>query len=332
MQEKPPFCSIVTLNYNGKEHLEECLSSLFKMSYPKDRYEVIMVDNASTDGSADYVKENFPEVKVLKFDKNYGNAEGANKGVEAAKGECIIILDNDTRVHPDWLSELVKTAMKDEKTGICGSKVLEFRNPDRIQFAGGYLDMVGSPFHRGAGEVDKGQYDREEEIFYAMGCALLIKRQVLNKLKYLFDPTYFAYYEETDLCWRIKYLGYRVMFSPKSVLWHKGGATSSKMGNLMVFYMYRNKIWTYKKNLSPPLRQFILLLVSTRMFFTILYRMAGGKWEYGFKAFRYLFDKKESDVDITTVSQRKQLRMLSFPILAKYTQYISEKKRFSSQK
>jgi hypothetical protein len=332
MQENTPLCSIVTLNYNGKAHLDDCFNSIRKLSYPKSRYEVIMVDNASTDGSADYVEKNFPEVRVLRLEKNYGNAEGANKGFEAAKGDCLVILDNDTKVDKEWLTELVKTAMKDEKTGICGSKVMDFRDPNIIQFAGGYLDVLGSPFHRGAGERDSGQYDREEEIFYAMGCSLLIKRQVLNKLKYFFDPTYFAYYEETDLCWRIKYLGYKVVFSPKSVLWHKGGATASKMGNLMIFYMYRNKIWTYKKNLSPPLRQLILALVSVRMFFTILYRMAGGKWEYGFKVFRNLFDKKESDVDMSKVSMWRQLRMLSPPILTKYTQYFSEKKRLSAQK
>jgi len=301
--------------------------SLRHVNYPKDRYEIILVDNGSRDGSIDYVKREFPEVKILRLNRNYGFAEGNNKGVKKARGKYIVFLNNDTRVDKDWLRALVESAERNKKAAICTSKVLDFNKTNILQYAGGYLDILGSSYFRGLGEKDNGQYNKEEEINNAFGCSMLIKREVLDKLEYCFDPRFFLYYEETDLCWRVKLLGYKVIYVPNSVVYHKGAATSSKIKDEALFYLYRNKFWTFKKNLSCPLKQIILFIVAFRMFFIIVFRIICGKWKYGFSVFRYLFTKIETDVDLKKVPVSRQLSMLSPPIFAKYMQFFRNRKK-----
>lgn len=325
--EKVPFCSIIIVNYNGKHLLRNCLTSLRRMNYPKGRHEIILVDNGSSDDSAGFVRGNYPEVAVLKLDKNYGFAEGNNKGIEVAKGEYIVLLNNDTKVDKDWLKALVKSAGKNGKAGICSSKVLDFKDMKTLQYAGGYLDILGSSYFRGMGEKDEGQYDKEEEISSAFGCSMLVKRAVLSKLKYCFDPGFFAYYEETDLCWRVKILGYKIIFVPGSVVFHKGAATSSKMKDEMMFYLYRNKLLMFKKNLAFPIKQIILFFVIFRMFFTIIFRNMRGEWKYGLSVFKYLFTKIDSDIDLRKIPYPRQLSMLSLPILSKYIQFLRHGKK-----
>ncbi len=324
---KLPFCSVIIVNYNGKYLLKDCLNSVYILNYPKNRYEVILVDNGSADNSVSFVGKNFPHVKILKLDKNYGFAEGNNKGIEKARGDYITFLSNDTKVDKNWLLMLVKSAEKSKKIGICSSKVLDFKDMKTLQYAGGYLDILGSSYFRGMGEEDKGQYNKEEEVNSAFGCSMLIKREVINKLKYCFDPKFFLYYEETDLCWRTKLLGYKIIYVPKSIIFHKGGATSSKMKDESMFYLYRNKLWTFKKNLIFPFKQIILSFVVFRMFFTIIFRIIRGEWKYGFSIFKYLFTKTDSDVDLRKVSISQQLSMLSPPIFAKYTQFFRNRKK-----
>lgn len=326
MKKEMPFCSIVVLNYNGKEHLEECFSSIREINYPKDRYETIMVDNASKDGSIGFVKKEFPWVKILALDKNYGFTEGNNRGMAESKGKYVVVLNNDLKVDENWLLELVKVAESDKKIAACGSKVLDYKDPRIIQYAGAYLDILGSPYHRGLGEIDNGQYEKAEEVFYALDCSTLYRKEALQSLKYWYDPSFFIQCEETDLCWRLKYKGWKIVYVPKSFIYHKGGASTSKEGGIMTFYLYRNKLWMFRKNLRAPLKQAILFLVCTRMFFTILYRMLSGKWEYGFSVFRHLFDKINPDIDMTKIPLRKQLSMLSPPIISKYVQYFTGRK------
>jgi hypothetical protein len=319
-----PKCSVIVLNWNGKEHLDECFSSVLACNYPQEKLEVIMVDNASTDGSVEFVKANFPAVRVLALDKNYGFSVGNNRGVEISTGDYVLILNNDLKVDKDWLVELMKVMLADESIAVCGSKVMDYRNPKMIQYAGAYLDITGAPYHVGSGETDRGQYDQVKEVFYALDCSALYRRSAISKLKYFYDPTFFFNCEETDLCWRLKYLGYKVLYVPKSVVFHKGGASSSKAATLMTYYLYRNKIWMFKKNLRPPLRQILLSLVMARTFAVILYRMLLGQWKFGFKVLKHAFDKVEPGVDMSKISFRQQLVYLSPPLLGKYLQYLTK--------
>lgn len=277
-----PLCSIIVLNWNGKKHLNDCFKSLKKIDYPK--YEVIMADNGSTDGSVKFVKKKFPWVKVLKFDKNYGFAEGNNRAIKEAKGDYIIFLNNDTKVEKEWLWGLVFTA-NSSNIGICGSKVID-----------GSLGMIGRGSLNLLGIPDiRTKDDSESECFFVSGASLLIKRKVLRKLEYCFDPSYFAYFEDVDLCWRVRLLGYKVVYAPKSVAYHKGSGASKTMK----FYHYRNKIWTFKKNLRFPLTQILMVPIAA---ITLVM--------YGIEPLKYMFSKMEKSSGLDRISLKEQLSIL----------------------
>lgn len=209
--------SIVIVNWNGRQHLEDCLNSLTKQTYAN--YEIIVVDNASEDDSVPFIKKNFPTVRIIHNPENIGFAEGSNIGIRASTGEYIVLLNNDTSVEPNWLEELVKAVDKDEKIGACMSKILLFDRRNVINSSGGEIHYLGFAWASDYGTRDNGQF-KEREIAFASGAAMLIKRQVLNKVG-LFDPAYHMYYEDVDLGWRIRLAGYKIVFVPSSVVYHK---------------------------------------------------------------------------------------------------------------
>lgn len=306
MQEKP-FCSVLVLNFNGLEHLEECFSSLSKLDYPKSRYEVIMIDNGSADGSVAFVRKHFSWVKVLKLDKNYGFAEGNNRGLRAAKGEYIVFLNNDTKVRPHWLSGLVDVANISEDVGICGSKI--FDQKLNAVVGEGRLNVLGVP------EIIS-RHTKATECFFVSGASMLVKRKVLKRLGQCFDPEFFAYFEDVDLCWRAKLAGYKVMYAPASEVVHKGGATSKpKPGqkprsNLMKLYHYRNKIWAFRKNTRFPLTQMLMVPVAATTLLQIMRMMFTLNWEYGITVLKYLFSEKRKSAGIEKIPLKKQLSVL----------------------
>lgn len=218
-----PLVSIVILNHNGKRFLEDCLSSVFNINYPHERFEVILVDNASTDDSVGFVEEKYPLVKVLALDANYGFASGNNKGIKLAKGEIFAFLNNDTVVDGNWLNRLVQP-IENAKADICGSKIVFMKNPDAVQYSGGYLHLIGGaifvPFHR----VVLGQS------YYLVGsvsgASFAIRRDVFEDLEG-FDDDFFMYAEEGDLCLRALVSGYKIAYSPFSITYHYGGGSGS---------------------------------------------------------------------------------------------------------
>lgn len=297
-REKLPFCSILVLNYNGKKYLEDCFNSLRKINYPKSRYEVIMIDNASVDDSVKFVKKRFPWVKVLKLDKNYGFDEGYNRGIKIAKGKYIVILNNDTKVDKNWLIELVKVANMDKKIGICGSKIVDEKIGDVGE---GYINILGVAYQKSS--------DRVKECFFTNDCSMLIKKEVVKKMGKVYDSSYFIYFEEIDVCWRARLLGYKVLFVPQSIVYHLGAATASRMGNIMNFYHYRNKIWTFKKNSRFPLTQLFMVPISITALFMILYLSVTKKWGHGIRVLKYIFSKKEKTPNINRISLKDQLKL-----------------------
>lgn len=217
MFEELPMVSVIILNYNGKRYLGECLSSIYQIEYPRSSYEVIMVDNASVDGSVEYVKKNFPQVKILALNENYGYTGGNNKGIEIAKGDFVVFLNNDTVVNRKWLRALVNVMFLDERVAICGSKVVFADNRHNVQYAGGFLNLLGGtffyPFH-------EQEYNRE---FYLAGSicgASFLARKAIFEMLGRFDDDFFMYSDENDLCLRAWIYGYRVAYSPRSVVYH----------------------------------------------------------------------------------------------------------------
>ena len=249
--------SIVVLNYNGKEYLERYFESLLKINYPNT--ELILVDNGSTDGSVEFMREKFPSVIIVTTGKNLGCGGGFNAGMQQAKGDILVNLANDTAVHPEFANELVKIFQSDKKIGACVCKIL---HPDGkiLDSAGDYLTISGFLFHRGNEEADHGQFDRVEDLFAGKGTAIAFKASVLREVG-MFDSDMFVFFEDADLCWRIHLAGYRIVFVPQSIVYHYFGGVLGKTPKAMNdYHAFKNRILSLIKNLSFS-RLFLVLLL-----------------------------------------------------------------------
>lgn len=244
--------SIITVNFNGKVFLKECLSSLYAQDYKN--IEVIFVDNNSKDGSVEYVKKNFPKTKIIVNKENYGFAKGNNIGYSHATGDYILFLNNDTKVTKSFLTELIKVLEKDKKIGGAQSKMLLMDDPTRLDSVGAFLTNTGFLYHYGIAKKDSPKYDKQIDIYSAKGACMIFKKEVLEKIKVngeIFDSRFFAYFEETDMCHRVWLAGYRIVFTPKSVIYHKMGGASSKLNNSFIqYHSFKNRINSYIKNLG----------------------------------------------------------------------------------
>lgn len=248
MQAKntPPLVSIIIPTYNAKDLLANCLTSLSCLDYKN--YETIIVDNGSTDGTPQFLSENFSNIKIIENNKNVGFAGACNIGYTHAHGDYILLLNNDTTVESNLLTEMVKLLEKDKTVGACQPKIMLMDQPEYFDSLGSYLSIYGFLIHHGLREKDCGQYDYEAEIFSTKGTCMLIRRSIIENVG-LFDTDFFAYFEETDLCWRIWLAGYRVLYTPKTRILHKVGATSTKMdSSIFDFHGFKNRIASIIKN------------------------------------------------------------------------------------
>ena len=240
-----PLVSVIVLNYNGKQHLADCFDSIARTTYP--HLEVIMVDNASNDDSVEFVRNQYPFVKIVRNAKNLGFAEGNNVGVRIAKGEYVAFLNNDTRVDPEWISELVQTIEKDPTIAACATKMLMFDNPSIMNGAGGALTMLLHAWDRGLYEEDRGQFEKCEEVPFACAGGMLARKNILLRLG-PFDRRYFIYCDDVDLGMRIWLSGYRVVYVPTAIVYHKYGATMGQIGVRKMYLGERNTLATFLKN------------------------------------------------------------------------------------
>jgi|SRR5579859_4900175 len=244
--------SIIIVNWNGKKHLETCLSSLQKQNYSP--VEIILVDNASHDDSVTYVHKHFPKIKIVINQENFGFAEANNIGYRQAKGEYIVFLNNDTRVSKNFLSELIKTIDSDPQIGGAQSKILLMDEPDRLDSIGSFLTETGFLYHYAVGKKDEPKYNHRIDLYSVKGACMIFKREALEKTlvdNEVFDRRYFAYFEETDLCHRVWLAGYRIVYAPTSVIYHKMGGTSKGMDNAFIqYHSFKNRINSYLKNLN----------------------------------------------------------------------------------
>jgi len=271
---KVPMVSVIILNYNGMRFIGQCLSSIFLTNYPS--LEVILVDNASKDGSREFALSLYGKrrgFKVIGSPLNIGIPGGYNLGARNSTGEYLIFLNNDTAVESDWVIELIRSISKDRGIGAAQSKIRVLGNPGLLDCAGGFLDPLGIPWERGAGKADSGQYDMSDDIFYAKGTAIMVRRDVFFKVGG-FDDTYISYFEETDLSWRIWLNGLRVVFVPTSIIYHAGGGTMRSVPRPDVYFRYRrNQLLTLLKNYNSTnvIKYFIIaMLVDVRNLSVIL--------------------------------------------------------------
>jgi GT2 family glycosyltransferase len=250
-----PRVSIIIVTWNALDLLKQCLPSVVATQYPN--LEIILADNASTDGSAAWVTETFPSVEVVRHPENWLFCRGNNAAFPHATGEYVMLLNNDVEVPPDWLDPLVDAMEQAGDVGAVQPKLLQYDDRTRFEYAGaagGFIDRVGYPFTRGrlfdTMEQDRGQYDTPRDVFWATGAALLLRRSALDRVG-LLDERFEMHMEEIDLCWRLWRAGYRVRVVPESTAYHIGGASLPARDPQKTFYNFRNSLLMLHKNLPP---------------------------------------------------------------------------------
>lgn len=254
MSERPPV-SIIIVSWNARPLLEKCLPSVAATAYPN--IEIVLADNASTDGSADWVATRYPNVRIVRHPANWKFCRGNNAAVPHTSGKYVVLLNNDVEVPPNWLSPLVDALESDPRVGAVQPKMLQYDDRKRFEYAGaagGYLDKFGYPFARGriffTLEDDHGQYDDETDIFWATGAAIVLRRSALDEVG-LLDEQFVLHMEEIDLCWRLQRAGYVIRAVPTSEVYHIGGGSLPRGDVRKVYYNFRNSLLMLYKNLPP---------------------------------------------------------------------------------
>jgi len=270
-----PLVSVVIPNWNGKEYLRDCIASLREQTH--NNLEIIVVDNASTDDSVEYLRKNFPETKVIKHSKNFGFGAANNTGIRVAQGKYIMMLNNDTRLEPKCVEELRKSIDKDEKFGACASKILLEHEGNLVDVAGIVVCLDGLSIGRGRLESSD-KFNNEEEVFFASDCACLYRKEMLEDIgltNEIYDEDFFAYADETDMGWRAQLAGWKCIYNPKAVVHHLHSASSSNYSSFKAFLVERNRIWVAVK--SFPVSFLILGSLTTTYFQSWAFLAEGAK-------------------------------------------------------
>ncbi|MEO6798013.1 MAG: glycosyltransferase family 2 protein [Candidatus Dormibacter sp.] len=258
-----PAVSLVVLNFNGREHLEACLGSVVAVEYPKDRLEVLLCDNGSSDGSVGYVKERFPGVRVVALDRNYGFAEGNNRAAAQATHPWVGFLNNDMRVEPSWLRNLVEPLAEQPRLACLSSRILNWEG-SAIDFIGAGINFQGFGFQFDFGHKQSSR-DVPRRLLSPCGGAMVIRRELFREIGG-FDPDYFGFYEDADLGWRLNLLGHDVWYTPAATTYHRHHGTYKRFPDYKIQVLYqRNALSTMYKclddeNLAAALPAAILLL------------------------------------------------------------------------
>ena len=296
-----PSVAVVILNYNTKYFLEKFLKSVVNSSY--SNFQVYVADNASTDDSVKFIIDQYPQIKLIVLEKNYGFTGGYNRALKQINSDYYILLNSDVEVKSDWIEPLVELAEKTPNIGAIQPKILDYKNPTKFEYAGacgGFIDKYGFPFCRGrifeSLEEDFNQYDDEKEIFWATGASMFVKADLYHQLGGL-DEDFFAHMEEIDFCWRLHQHGYKVMVCPKSVVYHVGGGTLQKSNPKKTYYNFRNGLILLIKNL--PSNKLVPILFMRLLLDHIA-------------AYRWLFQGKYGDFFAVAKAHRHFIFRLSY--------------------
>lgn len=284
-----PLVSVIVVNYNGLNLLGDCLESL-KGQVFRD-FELIVVDNASTDGSVRFLRDNYPEVKVVENPANLGYGAAINAGIGISKGEYIVVLNNDTKADPRWLEKLLSAAGEDKDAGMWASKIMNYHSPGIIDNTG--LLMYRDGLARGRGRLEK---DREfaEEVFFPSGCAGLYKRQMLDEIG-LFDEDFFLYLDDVDIGLRARLAGWKCVYVPDAVVYHKYSATVKEHSLLKAYHVERNRIWIM-------LKYFPLRMIAVSPLYTL--------WRYALHGYGILAGRGAGSRLVRSESVFKPLKIL----------------------
>lgn len=251
--------SVIIPNFNGRDFLDVCLSSLARQVF--SNFEVILVDNGSTDDSLVLAREKLPGIIVFEFSENKGFSCAVNKGISLASGEYIFLLNNDTQLKDDCLGNINNFLDNNPGVSVVAVKMIFFDNRRMINGAGDNFSIYGLAYQRGRGETDQGQYEKVEPVFGACAGAAAYRRQIFSDIGF-FDESFFAYLEDVDFSFRAQMNGYKCYYLPSAVVYHLDGGTSKKNYNLSRFLVLRNALYVVFKNFPLPL----LLILSPFLF------------------------------------------------------------------
>ncbi len=268
-----PHVAIAILNYNGKKHLERFLPSVVSCNYPN--LSIWLIDNQSNDDSLSFLKSAYPEIRIVQNGHNYGFAAGYNKGLEKIVADYFLILNSDVEIEPGFLEPMIEMMESNPSIAFVQPRILSFESKDRFEYAGaggGQIDALGYPFCRGrifeSIELDAGQYNDEQIIFWATGAAMLARATAFRSLGGFYE-FYFMHNEEIDLCWRAQCAGWKVAYCGRSVVYHLGAGSLSKESPRKTFFNFRNNLVMITRNLPIgrllwvlPLRLFLDFVAS----------------------------------------------------------------------
>lgn len=331
--------AVVILNWNGKTFLEKFLHILIKNTNT-ELADIVIIDNNSTDDSINYLKNNFPAIKLVILDDNYGFTGGYNRGLKEIDAENFLLLNSDIEVPEKWLEPLVEILDSDPGIGVCGPKLLAYDDKDSFEYSGasgGYIDTFGYPFCRGRifdnCEKDSGQYDDITDCFWISGAAFLIRSELFFTAGG-FDDNFFAHQEEIDLCWRVQNLGYRVVIQPKSCIYHVGGGTLPKSNPFKTYLNFRNNLYLIEKNIPKYKRnrvKFVRLFLDQIAFYRMIFQ---GNFKDAFAVLKAYWHFWMRSFDLS--KQRKKIKPKSVKYLKGFYNhsiildfYFKNKKEFS---
>lgn len=334
--------AVVILNYNGEKLLGKFLPSVINYSANATIY---VADNASNDDSLSYLKENYPDIKLIELKENYGFAKGYNVALKQIDADYFILLNSDVEVTPNWIEPIISLMEGDLTVAAAQPKILSYNAKNEFEYAGacgGFIDKYGYPFCRGrifnSLEKDMGQYNDAIEIFWATGACMFIKTSLFHTLKG-FDDFYFAHMEEIDLCWRINNTGYKILVVPQSTVYHVGGGTLDKLSPRKTFLNFRNSLISLTKNNT---KGFLFFKILTRLTLDgvagIKFMVEGNalhSWAIVKAHFSFYFNLKnvlQQRRDIKKVKEYKPCNNRIYQRSIVFDYYLSKKKRFSDLK
>lgn len=327
--------AIVILNWNGRKYLEKFLPGVIETS--RGVADIYVADNGSGDGSVDFLRKSFPVVKIIEHAKNYGFSKGYNRAFGQIDADYFVLLNSDIEVSSNWIEPVIDLMENDQTVAACQPKIRSYYQRNKFEYAGaagGFIDRYGYPFCRGrifqSIEEDNGQYDDISEIFWATGACLFVRASLYHEAGGL-DDDFFAHMEEIDLCWRLKHMGYRIMYCGKSVVYHIGGGSLNKSSPVKTYLNIRNNSTLLYKNL--PQSQLIRVFLA-RFFLDM---MASFKFliDGGFKHFAavarahigFYFSYKKNRVKRSQIKHREVSQIYKGNIA--FDHFFGGKKRFS---
>lgn len=338
-----PRIAIVILNWNGAKLLQQFLPSV--MEFSRGEFcEIIVADNGSGDESLSVLKNQFPEVTLLDLKQNYGFALGYNEALKQIEADYFVILNSDVEVTQGWLDAPIRIMKEDKTIAAVQPKILSYQQKTHFEYAGaagGFIDRFGYPFCRGRifdqVEEDTGQYDSVMDIFWATGACMFVRADLFHEAGG-FDAAFWAHMEEIDLCWRLKNLGYRIVYTPESKVYHLGGGSLAYDNPRKLFLNFRNNLWLLYKNL-PGNQLFFILLVRMILDGIAALKLVGDRNFNGIKSVlkaHYHFYRSLNELHrrrmkvLRNKKFRKPAEMLSRSIVFQY--YVRKRKRFSDIK